>query len=159
MTCPRCSYRVKFGFAPWEDCDECRVHAKIRAMLEAGTQEQPIQSITYQPRWRKPYVYEVPPSRYTWQKPRIWWPMRERAERFNYREALGVDEAKRQGEHWPDHSHELPYGLFEDMELSFEMRAKAREQYETAAFSMPDDDWVPDPPSLRTRGRLRKYKL
>lgn len=170
--CLSCSYRVKFGYLPWDKCISCRTLAEMEAGRHslAGyippykRRRQYVPPINKRRQWDydpRPH-YDPPPElnpppkydpRPKWKKPQVWWPMRERAEC----EPLGIDEAKRQGEHWPDYAHELPYGLFNDVGLSYEARANAINQYEIAILSMPDDDWFPPPRSNKRRGRPRKH--
>ena len=130
FVCARCRYRVLCGLEPWADCPVC---SSVGLELDAlPPYEPPDEPPPYQPRWHKPYVHEVPPSRYTWRKPQVWWPMREQPYNF-----LGVDEAKREGRG----DTRLGFECFNDSTYSPELRTQMREQLNIAFDLMPDDDW------------------
>lgn len=127
----------------WENCETCAY------MNDAIAKTAPYKRPDKPPpnNWNIPTSerIHVRPYKPPWTKPRIWWPMRERWERDDYHwnhPHLGIDEAKRNGEHWPDGMELLPYGLFNDMDIPRETKARMQEQYELAVFTMPDDEWT-----------------
>ena len=148
--CAQCRYRGTFGFPPWENCLTC---AKVNAVLADAPPYQP-------PDEPPPYVPPEPtlwpryaPRKPAWSKPRIWYPMRER-EREPGRDWNNPQEYGYEGRGDP----ELPYELFNDMDIPREARAKMKAQYEVAILNMPDDDWVAIPPFTSKKRKQLKVE-
>lgn len=144
--CPHCHYRHVIGLPSWDDCLTCAIITgdddKVRALSDINPH------LRFSRRIPKRQLQRAPGDDTPYSK----------SPSSEYPHSAGIDEYKKNGEHWPDGSEKVAFEYFNDFTYSPELRAQMREQVEFEYFSMTDDEWFIQPPPTKSKRKRRGSK-